>query len=244
LGRGKAADTPHPQVALWSNGAYHVLITGAGAGVSTWRNLDVTRWREDATRDCRGQFVYVRGLEDGRTWSIGHQPLTQAVDEYQVTFHADRAEFRRRDGDVEMPWAICIAGDHDAEIRLVTLVNHGNRARELELTSYAEVFLNHRRADQGHPAFTKLFLETEFVPGPGALLARRRPRAAATGRDSRSPNRYRSATYRIRVENPAGAGRDVRSVLVDGQPVPGGVVPLRDDGRAHHVRVTLGNGKR
>ena len=177
-GRGTAADTPHPQVALLSNGAYSVMITDAGAGASTWRDLDVTRWREDATRDCWGQFVYVRGPEDGRIWSIGHQPLPRAVDEYQVAFHADRAEFRRRDGDVETCWAICVARDHDAEVRLVTLVNHGGRARELDLTSYAEVCLNHRRADQGHPAFAKLFLETEFVPGPGALLARRRPRAA------------------------------------------------------------------
>ena len=163
---------------LLSNGSYGVMITDAGAGASTWRDLDVTRWREDATRDCWGQFVYVRCPEDGRIWSIGHQPMPRAVDEYQVAFHADRAEFRRRDGDVETCWAICVARDHDAEVRLVTLVNHGGRARELDLTSYAEVCLNHRRADQGHPAFAKLFLETEFVPGPGALLARRRPRAA------------------------------------------------------------------
>ena len=178
-GRGTAADTPHPQVALLSNGSYGVMITDAGAGASTWRDLDVTRWREDATRDCWGQFVYVRCPEDGRIWSIGHQPMPRGVDEYQVAFHADRAEFRRRDGDVETCWALCVAREHDAEVRLVTLVNHGGRARELDLTSYAEVCLNYRRADQGHPAFAKMFLETEFVPGPGALLARRRPRAAA-----------------------------------------------------------------
>src|SRR6185436_4651888 len=42
----------------------------------------------------------------------------------------------------------------------------------------AEVCLSHRRADQAHPAFAKLFVETEFVPASGALFARRRPRAA------------------------------------------------------------------
>jgi cellobiose phosphorylase len=52
--------------------------------------------------------------------------------------------------------------------------------------------------------------------------------------------RHRSATYRVRVENSAGAGRGVRSVTVDGQPVPGGAVPLQDDGQAHDVRVVLG----
>ena len=176
-GRATAADTPHPQVALLSNGSYGVMMTDAGAGASTWRGLDTTRWREDSTRDCWGQFIYVRDPWQGMLWSVGHQPLPQSVDDYHVAFHADRAEFRRRDGDIETSWAVCVARDHDAEMRLVTLVNHGGRARELDLTSYAEVCLNARRADQGHPAFAKLFLETEFVPGSGSLLARRRPRA-------------------------------------------------------------------
>ena len=53
-----------------------------------------------------------------------------------------------------------------------------------------------------------------------------------------------SATYRIRVENPAGAGRGVQSVLGDGQSMPGGAVPLYDDGRENDVRVSLGDGTR
>jgi cellobiose phosphorylase len=52
--------------------------------------------------------------------------------------------------------------------------------------------------------------------------------------------RHGSASYRIRVENPAGVECGVRSVAVDGQPVPGGMVPLLNDGREHTVRVELG----
>jgi cellobiose phosphorylase len=173
-----ANDTAHPQVALLSNGRYGVVITAAGSGCSTWRDLDVTRWREDATRDCWGQFCYIRDATEGTAWSAGHQPLCRAADETQVAFHADRAEFCRRDGDTETRLAVCVAHDCDAEVRAVTVVNHGGRPREFDLTSYAEVCLNPRRADQAHPAFAKLFLETEFVPASGALLARRRPRGA------------------------------------------------------------------
>src|SRR6516165_3639751 len=173
-----SAGPPHPRVALLSNGRYGVGITGAGGGSATWEDLDVTRWREDTTRDCWGQFCYVRDRESGTVWSTGHQPICRPADEYEFAFHPDRAEFRRRDGDVETRWAICVASGHDAEVRVVSLANHGGRPRQLEITSYAEVCLNQRRADQAHPAFAKLFLETEFVPGPGALLARRRPRAA------------------------------------------------------------------
>ena len=55
--------------------------------------------------------------------------------------------------------------------------------------------------------------------------------------------RHGSATYRVQVDNPAGTGRGVVAVSVDGQPAADRAVPLRDDGREHDVRVTLGNAK-
>ena len=149
-----------PSVALLSNNQYNVLITAAGAGYSTWRGLDVTRWREDATRDCWGQFCYVRDLTEDRTWSVGYQPRCRGADEYEVELHPARAEFRRRDGDIETRGAVCVAAEADCELRAVTVVNRSRRPREVELTSFAEVCLNHRRADHAHPAFAKLFLET------------------------------------------------------------------------------------
>jgi cellobiose phosphorylase len=173
-----ATDTVPPQVALLSNGRYSVVITAAGSGCSTWCGLDVTRWREDATRDCWGQFCYIQDRTEGTAWSAGYQPLCRAADENEIAFHADMAEFRRRDTDTETRLTVCVAPDCDAEVRVVSVVNHSGRPRELDVTSYAEVCLNHRRADQAHPAFAKLFLETEFVPTSGALLARRRPRGA------------------------------------------------------------------
>jgi cellobiose phosphorylase len=105
-----------PAIALLSNGSYGVMITSAGAGYSTWRGLDVTRWREDATRDCWGQFCYVREISSGSAWSIGSQPLPKPADESGFQFHADRAEFWRRDGDVETRCAIGVVTDADAEV--------------------------------------------------------------------------------------------------------------------------------
>ena len=120
-------------MALLSNGSYGVMITSAGAGYSTWRGLHVTRWREDATRDCWGQLCYVRDLSWGGMWSIGEQPLCQAAADSEFEFHADRAEFRRRDGDIETHWAVCVVPDTDAEVRSVTLGNRGQRSSESQL---------------------------------------------------------------------------------------------------------------
>src|SRR3954454_21214556 len=107
--RFTAADTRSPAVGLLSNGRYSVMISAAGAGYSTWRDLDVTRWREDGTRDCWGQFCYVRdpGARDG--WSVGLQPLCRAADDHEAVFRPWRADFRRRAGGLETRLAVCVS---------------------------------------------------------------------------------------------------------------------------------------
>ena len=67
-------DHSPPDVCLLSNGRYHVLVTASGGGYSVVDGMDVTRWREDATRDCWVQYCYIRDLSDGTVWSAGRQP--------------------------------------------------------------------------------------------------------------------------------------------------------------------------
>ena len=174
---GGGAEWSPANVCLLSNGRYTVMLTQAGSGYSTCDGIDVTRWREDATSDCWGQFFYIRDLDGGGAWSAGRQPLAGEADDYETILGPDRAVFQRRDGDIETRSEIAVAADVDAEVRRITLTNHGVVPRTLDVTSYAEVSLNSRRADQAHPAFAKLFLETEYLPAPPTLLCRRRPRA-------------------------------------------------------------------
>jgi cyclic beta-1,2-glucan synthetase len=173
------ADTPAPRTHILSNGVYTVTITNAGGGSSTWRGMAVTRWRSDPTRDRYGSFVYVRDTGTGKQWSVGHQPLATPADSYEVVFSADKAEVRRRDGAIETQMELVVAPDQDAEVRRVVITNLDTRAHALEVTSYAEVVLTDQRADLAHPAFGKLFLETEWLPQFDALLCRRRPRSAS-----------------------------------------------------------------
>ena len=163
---------------LLSNSRYHVMLTNSGSGYSVSQGLDVTRWREDGSCECWGQFFYVRDLQTGQFWSAGYQPVCRPADAYEVVFSADKALFRRRDGDLETVLEVAVSPEQTAEVRRITLTNHGIHPRELELTSYAEVVLLDHRADLAHPAFGKLFLETERVAGSDSLLCRRRPRSS------------------------------------------------------------------
>jgi cyclic beta-1,2-glucan synthetase len=170
--------TPTPRAHLLSNGHYTVMVTNAGSGYSAWADLDVTRWREDRTCDAWGQFLYIRDLRSGLVWSAGYQPVGRSADDYEVIFSTDKAEFRRFDGGIESHLEIAVSPEHAAEVRRLTLTNHNVRTHELEVTSYAEIALNPHAADVAHPAFQKLFLETEYLSAGTALLARRRPRTA------------------------------------------------------------------
>jgi cyclic beta-1,2-glucan synthetase len=173
--------SPHgavPRAHLLSNGQYAVMVTAAGAGYSRWRDLAVTRWREDATCDAAGSWIFLRDIATGAVWSAGYQPTGAEADDYSVAFSEDRAEFVRRDGPIGSRLEIIVSPEDDAEVRRVSLSNYGLRSREIEITSYAEIVLAPQAADVAHPAFSDLFVHTECLADRCTLLATRRPRAA------------------------------------------------------------------
>ncbi len=172
-------NTPIPEVHLLSNGRYHVVVSVAGGGYSRWRDLAVTRWHEDATRDCWGTFCYLRDKESGEFWSVAHQPTLKRSPSYEAIFSQGRAEFRRRDDEIDTHVEISVSPEDDIELRRIRLTNRSNRVRTIELTSYAEVVLATPAADAAHPAFSNLFVQTQIIRSRQAILCTRRPRSAA-----------------------------------------------------------------
>src|SRR5687767_14115880 len=171
-------DTPIPEVQLLSNGRYHVMVTNAGGGYSRWKDLAVTRWREDATCDNWGSFCYLRDLASGEFWSSSHQPTLKGAQGYEAIFSEARAEFRRRDHDYDTHTEIVVSSEDDIELRRLRITNRAATRREIEVTTYAEVVLAPPAADALHPAFSNLFVQTEIVRERRAILCTRRPRSA------------------------------------------------------------------
>ncbi|HEX8492837.1 MAG TPA: glucoamylase family protein [Pyrinomonadaceae bacterium] len=176
--RYDSADLPTPRTQILSNGTYSVMLTTAGAGYSVCGKLSVTRWREDATRDNWGSFVYLRDVRSGAVWSAGYQPTAREPQSYEVAFAEDKADFRRTDAGITTQTEIIVSPEDNAEVRRIKLRNNSTRVREIELTSYSEVVLAPAAADAAHPAFSNLFIETEFIAAENALVARRRPRSS------------------------------------------------------------------
>jgi len=177
--RFETPDTSTPRTQILSNGSYTLLVTSAGAGESRRGNVAVTRWRDDPTTDSWGSWIYLRDVRSGVNWSAGYQPTVRPPKRFEARFSEHKVELSRSDDGIDTTMEVIVSSQDDAEIRRVTLANTSTRARDardIEVTSYAEIVLGARAADVSHPAFSKLFVETEWIGN--ALLARRRPRSS------------------------------------------------------------------
>ncbi len=176
-------NTPIPEIQLLSNGRYHVMVTNAGGGYSKWKDIAINRWREDSTCDEWGSFCFIRDTDKKDYWSITHQPTLKEASHYETIFSQDRAEFRRRDDEIESYTTIIVSPEDDVEVRRVQLTNYSNKERNLEITSYGEIILALPADDDSHPAFSNLFVQTEVNSNQHTIICTRRPRS----KDERPP---------------------------------------------------------
>ena len=238
-----------PSAHLLSNGRYAVMITAAGSGYSLWRNLAVTRWREDVTRDAWGSYIYLRDVETGQVWSAGYQPTAAAPDQYEVVFAEDRARITRTDGSMVSVLEIVVSPEDDAEIRRLSLTNNGMNARYIEITSYAEIVLAAFPADIAHPVFSNLFVHTEYLHQVRGLIAQRRQRAASDPEiwaahvlvDGRTDDGLQYETDRARF---VGRGQTLREpiAVMDGRPLTNTVGAVLDPIFSLRTRVRIAAG--
>ena len=240
-----------PRTHLLSNGNYSVMLTAAGSGYSRWQGMALTRWREDPTCDPFGFYIFLRDVFNGHVWSAGYQPIGRESEIYEVDFFEDRAEIRRKDGPIRSVMQIIVSAEEDAEVRYLSLTNEGRGVREIELTSYSEVVLSPPAADTAHPAFSKMFVQTEFVAERGALLATRRPRdpgqaqpwmAHFNSLDGEAIGALQFETDRARF---LGRGHDVRNAasIMDARPLSNSVGTVLDPVLALRRRVRIDPGE-
>ncbi|HRB00836.1 MAG TPA: glucoamylase family protein [Ignavibacteria bacterium] len=170
-------DTPLPEVQLLSNGRYNVLVSNSGSGYSFWKELAVTRWREDGTCDNWGSFCYIRDLKNNKFWSNSYQPTLRKGEKYEAVFSQDRVDIRTVNNEIESHTEIAVSPEDDIEMRRLHIYNNSQFRKVIEVTSYAEVVLAPLSSDLSGPAFSNLFVQTKILEDENAIICTRRPRS-------------------------------------------------------------------
>ena len=148
------------------------MITNAGGGYSRWKDLAVTRWREDPVCDNWGTFCYVRDVESGEFWSTAYQPTLKSRKTYEAIFSEGRAEFRSSDHVFDMHTEIAVSPEDDIELRRVTITNRSRTRRAIDVTSYAEVVLASAAADALHRHSAIFLCRPKSFPSGRPFFAR------------------------------------------------------------------------
>ena len=156
------------------------MVTDGGSGYSMNGNIAVTRWRDDYFTK-NGFYIFIQNINSNTAWSAAYEPNIREPDKYRVVFSPNKAEYIRKDANIESHLEIAVSPEDDAEIRRISVTNHSEHTRVIELTSYMEAVLLPRREDAVHPAFSKLFIKTEFIREKKCLLAVRRRRERGQG---------------------------------------------------------------
>ncbi|WP_376870864.1 GH36-type glycosyl hydrolase domain-containing protein [Albirhodobacter sp. R86504] len=177
LRRFDAPDRAAPTGHLLSNGQYGLMLTPQGEGYSRWRDMAITRWQGETGQAALGSFIFARDLASGALWSGALQPTGADPARHSAVFCEHHAAFTHQDARLKMLTEVVVSAEDDAEARRVTLTNASRHSREIELTSYAELVLAPPAADHAHPAFSKMFVVTDYLPELGVIIATRRRRS-------------------------------------------------------------------
>ncbi len=169
---------PGPAVNTLSNGNLNMMITDTGSGYLSWRDTALTRWRRDAALDPWGIWFYIQDLDEDIAWSIGREPIPGQPDEYTVLFGPHLTEIRKVQNDVRVNLKTTISPEDDLCLQRITLTNQSNRSRCLRIFSYGEVVLAPQATDRRHPAFNKMFIESDYDADLRMLHFQRRKRSA------------------------------------------------------------------
>jgi cyclic beta-1,2-glucan synthetase len=158
------------------NGHLTVRATACGGGDLTWNGIAITRWWPRSLGPCRGDQTYLSDLDAGTLHVLG-DATAPGVSDSEAWCAPHGMEMHQRIDTLFVRTATGVAPNNDVAFKRVTLTNESNTVRRVMVTHYAQFVLASAGADQRHPAFNKLFIESEYVRGHSALVFGRRRRS-------------------------------------------------------------------
>lgn len=169
---------PGKSVHILSNGSMQMLTTESGSGYLAWKDVALTRWRNDPILDPWGNRFYFQDMDHEKMWMLGIQPIHEQFQEYRVLYSPHMIEIRQVIGDIRIIIQSTITPNEDVCLQKISLTNQSNKKCQVRLLSYGEVVLAPQTTDQQHPAFNQMFIESRYHDDLKMLRFDRRKRSS------------------------------------------------------------------
>ncbi len=200
--RGASQPGEPPVCHILSNASYSMVCTDAGLSASHGSELALTRCDFDHPEQAPGLTFLVE--DDRRHWGLTRLPFTNDDTNYSYDFDTHAARFICQAADLDSELEIRVPPNEIAEWRSVTLTNKASFPKKITLACFFEPVLAREADYEAHPAFSKLFLETE-IDGQN-LLVHRRPRLSSGDAWLAFACDHPGVTYETSRENVLGRG--------------------------------------
>ncbi len=135
--------TPLPWINYLGSSDFFRLISNTGGGYCFYKDaklLRLTRYRyNNSPFDCSGHYYYIK---DGDIiWNPGWQPSQTALDTYSCRHGMGYTIFTSSKNNVSACQEVFVPVDDPCEVTRLTLTNHADTAKTLDLFSYVEFCL-------------------------------------------------------------------------------------------------------
>ncbi|CZT55897.1 N,N'-diacetylchitobiose phosphorylase [Eubacteriaceae bacterium CHKCI005] len=164
----------NPRMHLLQNDQWTLAVTDTGAGVSTFRGMDVVRRSDDLLRRPEGIFAVVKG--EGEPFSITPLPMEKGQVQRRVEFASSYAAFYAKENKLEAGMMASLHPILACEQRKILLQNHSSKPMDVQVLFFLEPALIPAKDDAAHPAFSRLFLRSSYDPSTQSLVFSRRKR--------------------------------------------------------------------
>jgi len=172
-----ALDRFPPPAHHLASGDLVVAVGADGRGGSRWKGWSVVRGGIGAGLEAGGPDLTLLDRETGHAWCPLPDPMDPNREDQSILFEAHRADFFRKTKGLRTRMEVFLPPVAGVEVREITIANESEIPRRLRLAYAMEVALAPLLDDRRHPAFHKLFVRAEILPGGEGAIFERRPRS-------------------------------------------------------------------
>lgn len=156
-----------------SNGEWSVFASDTGCSVSVYGNRSLFKCRKDPIINPDGIFAAVR-YDDSTVLPFTDAPSYKNGNELSASFSDTSILYKNSDKNFSISQTVTIHPSSPCEMRTFRIRNRTKSKKSISLLIYTEPSIENINENIAHPAFSNMFLATEYIKNEKILFFTRK----------------------------------------------------------------------